>query len=125
MPAIPNLAFGDVDTMSTLVPLFDGCREFEIDRAQLLAAAEEVLASGSYILGERVRAFEEEVAHYVGGGHAVGVASGTDALVLALRASGIVPATGSSPRRSRSSRPPGPSRPPALSPCSRTSNRTR
>ena len=73
------------------VPLFDGRREFEADRDDLMRAAEEVLASGEYILGERVRRFEDEVARYVGGGHAVGVASGTDALMLALKAAGVGP----------------------------------
>ena len=73
------------------VPLFDGRREFEADRDDLMRAAEEVLASGEYILGERVRRFEDEVARYVGGGHAVGVASGTDALMLALKAVGVGP----------------------------------
>jgi dTDP-4-amino-4,6-dideoxygalactose transaminase len=73
------------------VPLFDGRREFDADRADLLRAAEEVLESGEYILGERVRRFEDEVARYVGGGHAVGVASGTDALILALRVAGVGP----------------------------------
>jgi dTDP-4-amino-4,6-dideoxygalactose transaminase len=71
------------------VPLFDGRREFEADRDELMSATEEVLASGEYILGERVRRFEDEVARYVGGGHAVGVASGTDALILALKAAGV------------------------------------
>lgn len=71
------------------VPLFDGRREFEADRDELMRAAEQVLASGEYILGERVRRFEEQVTRYVGGGHAVGVASGTDALMLALKAAGV------------------------------------
>jgi len=73
------------------VPLFDGRREFEADRNDLMRAAEEVLSSGEYILGERVRRFEDEVARYVGGVHAVGVASGTDALMLALKAAGVGP----------------------------------
>ncbi len=49
------------------------------------------LASGWYILGKEVAAFEEEFAAYLGVGHAVGVASGTDGLRLALRALGIGP----------------------------------
>jgi dTDP-4-amino-4,6-dideoxygalactose transaminase len=73
------------------VPLFDGRREFEADRNELMRAAEEVLSSGAYILGEPVRWFEDDVARYVGGGYAVGVASGTDALILALKAAGIGP----------------------------------
>jgi dTDP-4-amino-4,6-dideoxygalactose transaminase len=49
----------------------------------------EVLDSGRFILGPQVRAFEEEAAAYLGVKHAVGVANGTDAIVLALDAMGI------------------------------------
>ena len=55
------------------------------------AAFARVLASGWYILGREVAAFEQEFAAYLGVGHAIGVASGTDALQLALRALGIGP----------------------------------
>lgn len=58
----------------------------EIDRAIC-----DVLASGRYVLGPEVSAFEREFAAYVGVSHGVGVASGTDALELALRAVGIGP----------------------------------
>ena len=58
----------------------------DIDRA--LAG---VVASGSYILGPRVEAFEQAFAGLLGVRHCIGVASGTDALVLALRALGIGP----------------------------------
>jgi dTDP-4-amino-4,6-dideoxygalactose transaminase len=58
----------------------------EIDQA--VAA---VLASGRFILGPQVQAFEEEAARYLGAAHAVAVASGTDALHLALVAAGIGP----------------------------------
>lgn len=54
-------------------------------------AIDRVLASGRYILGGEVEAFEREWADYLGGGHAVGVANGTDALELALRAVGVGP----------------------------------
>jgi dTDP-4-amino-4,6-dideoxygalactose transaminase len=50
-----------------------------------------VLATSSFILGGEVAAFEEEFARYSGVGHCVGVANGTDALELALRALGIGP----------------------------------
>jgi dTDP-3-amino-3,4,6-trideoxy-alpha-D-glucose transaminase len=50
-----------------------------------------VLESGRYVLGPEVEAFEAELAGWAGVGHAVGVASGTDALTLALRALGIGP----------------------------------
>jgi dTDP-4-amino-4,6-dideoxygalactose transaminase len=60
-------------------------------RERLLAAAADVLDSGRFILGPEVSAFEREAAVYVDAGHGVGVANGTDALVLALRALGVEP----------------------------------
>lgn len=71
------------------VPMLDLRRQYaqiktEIDRAVL-----EVLDHTKYIMGPEVTAFEEEVAGYCGTKYAVGVASGTDALLIALRASGI------------------------------------
>jgi len=57
--------------------------------AELAAAVARVLEGGRYILGPEVEAFEAEFAAYHGVGHAVGVASGTDAVELALRALGI------------------------------------
>ena len=48
-----------------------------------------VLESGQFILGPEVRAFEQEAASYLGAREAVGVANGTDALVLVLEAMGI------------------------------------
>lgn len=56
---------------------------------EIRAAVDRVLASGRYILGPEVEAFENEFAAYHGGGHAVGVANGTEALELALRAVGV------------------------------------
>jgi dTDP-4-amino-4,6-dideoxygalactose transaminase len=57
----------------------------------LRAAFERVLASGHFILGPEVDAFERELAEYVGVAHAIGVSSGTDALLLALMALEIGP----------------------------------
>jgi dTDP-3-amino-3,4,6-trideoxy-alpha-D-glucose transaminase len=51
----------------------------------------EVVASGRYILGPEVSAFEREFADYCGVGHCVGVANGTDAITIALRALGVEP----------------------------------
>lgn len=56
---------------------------------EIVQAIHRVLDSGWYILGQEVSAFEQEWASYLGVGHAVGVASGTDALHLALRTCGI------------------------------------
>ncbi len=50
-----------------------------------------ILTSGSYILGENVEAFEQEVSQYIGARHSVAVNSGTDALHLALLSAGIKP----------------------------------
>lgn len=58
----------------------------EIDRA-----IGEVVGGTSYILGPKVRAFETAFAELVGVDHCIGVASGTDALILALRAVGVQP----------------------------------
>ncbi|WP_373995963.1 DegT/DnrJ/EryC1/StrS family aminotransferase [Moorella sp. E308F] len=56
-----------------------------------MAAIQGVLKSGQFIMGPNVKAFEQEAAAYLGVKHAVGVNSGTDALVIALRAAGIGP----------------------------------
>ncbi len=58
-------------------------------RAEIDDAVKRVLENGRYILGEEVEAFEAEFAAYLGVTNAVGVASGTDAIELALRACGI------------------------------------
>jgi dTDP-4-amino-4,6-dideoxygalactose transaminase len=58
---------------------------------EIKEAVGEVIDSGRFILGPHVRALEEEVAATVGGGQAVGVANGTDALILALDALGVGP----------------------------------
>jgi dTDP-4-amino-4,6-dideoxygalactose transaminase len=58
-------------------------------REEIDAAIARVLVRGRYILGDEVAAFEAEFAAYLGASHAVGVACGTDAVELALRACGI------------------------------------
>lgn len=58
-------------------------------KQEIDAAIAAVLDRGMYILGEEVSLLEEELAAYIGVRHAVGVASGTDAIELALRAAGI------------------------------------
>ena len=73
------------------VPLFDTRTPLAPLRAALHAKLGEVLDGGRYILGPEVAAFEAELAAYQDAPHAVGVANGTDALVLALRALGVGP----------------------------------
>jgi dTDP-3-amino-3,4,6-trideoxy-alpha-D-glucose transaminase len=72
-----------------LVPLFASSLEPYHDR--LSEALERVARSGRYILGPEVQAFEEEFARHMGVRHCVGVANGTDALTIALRAVGVGP----------------------------------
>jgi dTDP-4-amino-4,6-dideoxygalactose transaminase len=73
------------------VPLLDLKRQNEPLADELRAAVDRVLASGQFILGPEVEAFERECAAYVGSKHALTLASGTDALLVALLALGIGP----------------------------------
>lgn len=56
---------------------------------EILAAIEAALDGGQFILGEHVAAFEAEFSAWMGGGHTVGLANGTDAVELCLRAAGV------------------------------------
>jgi dTDP-4-amino-4,6-dideoxygalactose transaminase len=67
-----------------------GAQDAEIG-TEVRAAIESVLASRQFILGPHVERFEEAMAAYCGVRHAIGVASGTDALLLALQALGVGP----------------------------------
>ncbi|MCL5272138.1 MAG: DegT/DnrJ/EryC1/StrS family aminotransferase, partial [Gammaproteobacteria bacterium] len=73
------------------IPLLDLQAQYRSIQAEIEAAVKEVLAAGTYILGPNVKALEAEIAAYCGVKHAVGVASGTDALLLALDAWGVGP----------------------------------
>jgi dTDP-4-amino-4,6-dideoxygalactose transaminase len=73
------------------VPLLDLKRQYASIKQEIDNAVHRVLENTQFILGEDVRNFEAEVAEYCGSKHAVGVASGTDALLLALRACGVGP----------------------------------
>jgi dTDP-4-amino-4,6-dideoxygalactose transaminase len=73
------------------VPLFDNATPLAALNDELRIAIDRVLDSGRYILGPEVLAFEAEFAAYVGAAHAIGVANGTDALTIALRAMGVGP----------------------------------
>ncbi len=73
------------------IPILDLSAEIEALWDELNAATQRVLRSGRFILGPEVEAFEREVAEYLGVKHAIGVNSGTDALVIGLRALGVGP----------------------------------
>ena len=69
-----------------IIPFFSHTREFEAHRKEFLQAVEGCLRSPSLILGENVRTFEELFAKSCGVPHGIGVANGTDAIALALKA---------------------------------------
>ena len=72
-----------------MIDVSDLRRQSAALRAELDAAIEAVLDSGHFILGERVRRFEADFAAYLGVRQVIGVANGTDALELAMRALGV------------------------------------
>ncbi len=74
-----------------IVPAFDYLEGFQLQRSKILEVIAHVLDSGTLILGPEVTAFENEFAHYVDSKHAIGVSSGTDALIIALRVLDIGP----------------------------------
>ncbi|MBE9506086.1 MAG: DegT/DnrJ/EryC1/StrS family aminotransferase [Chloroflexi bacterium] len=73
------------------IPLTDLAAQYAGIKDEIDGAVRRVISSGSFILGPEVEAFEQEMAAYCGTSHAVGVASGTDALQLALLACGVGP----------------------------------
>jgi len=75
------------------VPLLDLKREYQSLKAEIDRAVSDVMAATQYINGPEVRQFEEAVAKYCGCKYAIGVASGTDALLLSMRAVGVGPGT--------------------------------
>lgn len=75
----------------SFVPQADPRAGYRAQRSAIDAAIARVLESGRYILGPEVAAFEQAFATYIGTRHAIGVASGTEALVLALRALDLGP----------------------------------
>jgi dTDP-4-amino-4,6-dideoxygalactose transaminase len=77
--------------MSSAIPWASPLAQYRAHQAPIQSAINRVLDSGTYILGAEVESFERAFAEFCGGGHAVGVASGTDALILALRALGVGP----------------------------------
>lgn len=79
------------DSSPVHVPFLDLTRAASAERADILEAISEVVDSGHFVLGSEVVDFEQEFADWLGGGEAVGVASGTDALEIALRAFDVGP----------------------------------
>jgi dTDP-4-amino-4,6-dideoxygalactose transaminase len=73
------------------VPYLDLASEFQTLRDDWIAAIDRIGSRAAFILGDAVTEFQQEVADYIGCRHALGVANGTDALVLSLRALDIGP----------------------------------
>ncbi len=71
------------------IPILNLTRQYETIRAEVEAAVLEQMAGGSYIGGSAVSHFEKKFAEYLGVRHAIALNSGTDALVIAMRALGI------------------------------------
>lgn len=74
-----------------MIPMVDLKIQYQLHKAQIDAAMQEAAATGRYILGPSVKAFEREIADYCGCRFGIGVGNGTDALQLALRALRIGP----------------------------------
>jgi dTDP-4-amino-4,6-dideoxygalactose transaminase len=83
MPAMNGLA--------PQIPTLDLLPEIDLLWTEIQSAISEVIRSGQFVLGPQVRAFEAEIAQWLSVKHAVACNSGTDALVIGLRALGIGP----------------------------------
>ncbi|HKF24669.1 MAG TPA: aminotransferase class I/II-fold pyridoxal phosphate-dependent enzyme, partial [Candidatus Acidoferrum sp.] len=81
-PAIPE---------STPIPQMDLAAQYAVIGSEIREAVTGVLASQQFVLGQEGTALEQEIAALCGARHGIGVASGTDALILALRAVGVRP----------------------------------
>ncbi|MGI8435294.1 MAG: DegT/DnrJ/EryC1/StrS family aminotransferase [Chthoniobacterales bacterium] len=73
------------------VPLLDLGEQYRFLAGPLRAQVEEILATQQFILGPKVKAFEEAMCQYTGAAHAIGVSSGTDALLAVFMALGFGP----------------------------------
>lgn len=75
--------------MSSQIPVNSLLRHVEPLADRLVASAAEVIRSGHFVLGPHLKTFEQAFADWCGAAHCVGVANGTDALELSLKASGV------------------------------------
>ena len=88
----PSIAKSQATTrIFDAVPMLDLQRQYQQIREDILAAVERVCSSQQFILGPEVEALEREIAALTGAASAVGCASGTEALWLALVAAGVKP----------------------------------
>lgn len=87
----PSLKGLEALFMSKNIPIFSAKDQYPQIASDLEAAVLEVLRSGNYIMGQKGKSLEQEIAKICGAKHGIGVANGTDALVLALWALDIGP----------------------------------
>jgi dTDP-4-amino-4,6-dideoxygalactose transaminase len=80
-----------IASTSMTIPFFRYPHVFEQQREEILGAMTAVMERGAFILQSDLLEFEASLAGFIGSGHAVGVANGTDGLIIALRAAGIGP----------------------------------
>jgi dTDP-4-amino-4,6-dideoxygalactose transaminase len=80
-----------ISSLPDPVPQLDLAAQYAAIGAEIRTAVERVMSSQQFVLGREGAAFEQEIAQLCGVSHAVGLASGTDALILALRACGVRP----------------------------------
>lgn len=83
------MGFGKDMDKKRVIRLFDLVADYKTHQKEIDRIIKNVLDSGVFILGKNEEAFEKEFASYLGVKYAIGVASGTDALILALKALGI------------------------------------
>lgn len=79
----------DIKERTMTVPYVNLAAQYAAEREALLPAIDKALASGQWVGGTMIEQFEAGAAQYLGAKHVIGVASGTDALILGLRALGI------------------------------------
>jgi dTDP-4-amino-4,6-dideoxygalactose transaminase len=78
-------------TVQMTIPILDLKAQYATIRGEIQSAINNILEKQHFILGPEVKTLEQEIAAYCGSQYAIGVASGTDALLLGLRACGIGP----------------------------------
>lgn len=71
------------------ISVWNYLKEYEQERAEILSAVDRVFRSGTLVLGENLRAFEQKFSEYCDSGFGIGVGNCTDALALSLRAVGV------------------------------------
>jgi len=81
----------DIPKMNSTIHMVDVVGQYQKIKPEIDAAIQRVMNSGQYILGKEVSEFENEIAAYLGVRHAIGCASGTDALQAAMMALGVQP----------------------------------